>query len=59
MHNAIAESMRIRVERHVQFSNCAIKTKKHACAGTIYISIVWTLAIMSLLELLEYGFIAT
>ena len=27
--------MRIRVERHVQFSNCAIKTKQNALSGTV------------------------
>ena len=27
--------MRIRVERHVQFSNCAIKTKQNRLCGTV------------------------
>ena len=27
--------MRIRVERHVQFSNCAIKTKQNTLSGTV------------------------
>ena len=30
--------MRIRVERHVQFSNCAIKTKQNALSGTIQLA---------------------
>ncbi|KNH05704.1 leucine-rich repeat [Perkinsela sp. CCAP 1560/4] len=34
-----AESMRIRVERHVQFSNCAIKTKtKHQLSGSVVLT---------------------
>ena len=27
--------MRIRVERHVQFSNCAIKQKQNVLSGTV------------------------
>ena len=30
--------MRIRVERHVQFSNCAIKTKTNSLSGTVDLS---------------------
>ena len=30
--------MRIRVERHVQFSNCAIKTKQNSFSGTVDLS---------------------
>ena len=33
-----AESMRIRVERHVQFSNCAIKTKTNELSGEVFTS---------------------